>query len=177
MMRPAGTYARSAPPQSPAGKHDVSLREALADPRVRLGVGIAALLATASAVRPDRVGPGEARAFQAVNGLPDAVYPPAWVVMQLGAFGAVPAAAATAALAGDRELAGRLLVGGTGAWALSKLVKQIVRRPGRRCCFPEPAAAAVTPPVSDTCPGTLPSPSPLVPPPFPGSARRAEPSP
>ena len=41
----------------------------------------------------------------------------------------MPAAAATAWLAGDRELAGRLLVGGTGAWALSKLVKQAVRRP------------------------------------------------
>ena len=126
MTRPAGTDARSAPP---AGKHDVSLRAALADPRARLGVGIAALLATAGAVRHDRVSPWEARAFQDVNGLPDALYPPAWAVMQMGAFGAVPAAAATAWLAGDGELAGRLLVGGTGAWALSKLVKQIVRRP------------------------------------------------
>ena len=129
MTRPAGTYARSAPPQSPAGKHDLALPGALADPRARLGVGIAALLATAGAVRRDRVGPGEARAFRAVNGLPDSLYPPAWVVMQTGALGAVPAAAATAWLAGDGELAGRLLVGGTSAWALSKLVKQVVRRP------------------------------------------------
>jgi hypothetical protein len=36
-----------------------------------------------------------------------------------------------ALLAHDRELAGRLLAAGTGTWALSKLVKQIVRRPGR----------------------------------------------
>jgi len=42
---------------------------------------------------------------------------------------AVPVAAATAWLAGDGELAGGLLVGGTGAWAFSKLVKQVVRRP------------------------------------------------
>jgi membrane-associated phospholipid phosphatase len=49
--------------------------------------------------------------------------------MQLGAFGAIPAAAATAWLAGDRELAGRLLLGGTSTWALSKAVKQVVRRP------------------------------------------------
>ena len=112
----------------------------LADPRVRLGVGIAALLATAGAVRHDRVGPGESRAFRVVNGLPDSLYRPAWVVMQLGAFGAVPAAAATAWLAGEDDLAGRLLAGGTGAWALSKLVKQVVRRPrpvallpGTRC--------------------------------------------
>ncbi len=136
MARPAGTHASPAPPQAPAGKHEVSFREALTDPRVRLGVGIATLLATAGAVRHDRVGSGEARAFRAANGLPDALYPPAWVVMQMGAFGAVPAAAATAWLAGDGELAGRLLVGGAGAWALSKLVKQIVRRPRPTALLP-----------------------------------------
>ena len=101
----------------------------LADPRGRLCVGVAALLATAGAVRHDRVGPWEARAFRAVNGLPDSWQLPAWMVMQLGTLGAVPASAATAWLAGDGELAGRLLVGGTGAWGLSKVVKQIVRRP------------------------------------------------
>jgi glycosyltransferase 2 family protein len=101
----------------------------LADPRVRLGLGTAAMLGTALAVRRNRVGPGEARAFWAVNGLPDSLYLPAWAVMQLGALGAAPAAAGLAWLAGDGELAGRLLAGGTGAWALSKLVKQIVRRP------------------------------------------------
>lgn len=87
------------------------------------------MLVTAVAVRRDRVGRCESRAFRAVNGLPDALYPPAWLVMQLGALGAAPAAAGTAWLAGDRELAGRLLAGGTGTWALSKLVKQPVRRP------------------------------------------------
>jgi membrane-associated phospholipid phosphatase len=107
----------------------VDLREALGDPRARLGLGVAGLLATAGTVHRDRVGAAEARAFRAVNGLPDALYPPAWVVMQLGAFGAVPAAAAAAWRAGDGELAGRLLLGGTGAWALAKLVKQVVRRP------------------------------------------------
>jgi glycosyltransferase 2 family protein len=115
---------------------DLSLRAALADPRARLGVGIAALLATAGAVRHDRVGRREARAFQAANGLPDALYPPTWVIMQMGAFGAVPTAAAAAWLAGDGELAGRLLAGGTGAWALSKLVKQIVRRPRPTALLP-----------------------------------------
>ena len=107
----------------------MDLREALADPRARLGLGVVGLLATAGAVHRDRVGACEARTFRAVNGLPDALYPPAWVVMQLGAFGAVPASAFTAWRAGDGELAGRLLLGGTGAWALAKLVKQVVRRP------------------------------------------------
>jgi undecaprenyl-diphosphatase len=49
--------------------------------------------------------------------------------MQLGALGAVPAAATAALLAHDRELAGRLLAGGTASWALAKLVKRVVRRP------------------------------------------------
>ena len=118
----------------------VELREALADPRVRLGVGMATLLATAGVVHRDRVGAWEASAFRAVNGLPDALYPPAWVVMQMGAFGAVPASAATAWRAGDGELAARLLLGGTSAWAAAKLVKRVVRRPrpvallpGSRC--------------------------------------------
>jgi undecaprenyl-diphosphatase len=114
-----------------------SLSGMLDAPRIRLGIGITGLLATAGAVHRDRVAPGEARAFRAVNGLPDALYPPAWVVMQAGAFGAVPAAAAAAWLAGERELAGRLLAGGTGAWALSKLVKQIVRRPRPAAFLPD----------------------------------------
>ena len=99
------------------------------DPRVRLGAGAAALLVTALAVRRDRVGPAEAAAFRAVNELPGRLYPPAWVVMQLGTLGAAPTAAGVAWLAGDRELAGRLLAGGTSAWALSKVVKRLARRP------------------------------------------------
>jgi membrane-associated phospholipid phosphatase len=107
----------------------VEPREVLADPRARLGVGLATLLATAGAVRRDHVDAWEVTAFRAVNGLPDALYPPAWVVMQMGAFGAVPASAAAAWQAGDGELAARLLLGGTGAWAAAKLVKRVVRRP------------------------------------------------
>ena len=105
------------------------LGDLLADPRVRLGIGTAAVLVTAAAARHDRVGPGEAAAFRAVNGLPGSLYPPAWAVMQLGTVGAAPATAGVAWLAGDRELAGRLLAGGTSAWALSKVVKRMVGRP------------------------------------------------
>jgi undecaprenyl-diphosphatase len=112
----------------------------LTDPRIWLGAGTAAVLVTAAAVRRDHVGPSEDLVFRAVNGLPDSLYPPAWVVMQLGALGAAPAAATVAWLAADGELAARLLVSGTATWALSKLVKQMVRRPrpasllpGTRC--------------------------------------------
>jgi len=80
------------------------------------------------AARGDRVGPCEAKTFRAVNGLPDSIYVPTWVVMQLGTLGAAPAAAGAAWVAGEGELAVRLLAGGASTWALSKLVKRIVRR-------------------------------------------------
>lgn len=104
-------------------------RPMLADPRVRLGLGAAVTLLTAAAARGNHVGRTEARAFQAVNGLPDGIYRPVWVVMQLGTLGAAPAAAGVAWLAHDDELARRLLAGGTGTWVLSKVVKRLVRRP------------------------------------------------
>jgi glycosyltransferase 2 family protein len=109
--------------------HMRSAMALLADPRVRLGLGTAAILVTALSARRSRVGHCETKAFRAVNGLPGSLYIPAWVIMQLGTLGAAPAAAGAALLAHDRALAGRLLAGGTGTWALSKLVKQIVRRP------------------------------------------------
>ena len=121
---------------SPLRGRKRSLAHALADPRVRLGAGTASLLVTAIAVRRDRVGRCEAAAFRAVNDLPSWLYRPAWVVMQLGALGAAPAAAGVAWLARDRELAGRLLASGTGTWALSKVFKQMVRRPRPEALLP-----------------------------------------
>ena len=103
--------------------------ELLADPRVRLGAGAAGVLITAHAARAGTVGRGEARAFRAVNGLPDSLYPPLWLIMQFSALGAVPAVAGGAWLAGDRRLAARLLADGTATWALCKLVKRNVQRP------------------------------------------------
>jgi glycosyltransferase 2 family protein len=126
---PAPPPAARSPGRSPA--------RALADPRVRLAAGTVAMLATAAAARRGRVSRGEATAFRAVNGLPDSLYPPAWAMMQLGALGAAPASAGAAWLAGDRELAGRLLAGGTAAWALSKLVKRVVHRPRPAILLPD----------------------------------------
>ena len=76
------------------------------------------------------MGRGAARTFRAINGLPDWLYPPLWLIMQFGALGAVPAVAGGAWLAGDRRLEARLLADGTATWALPKLVKQNVQRPG-----------------------------------------------
>jgi glycosyltransferase 2 family protein len=103
--------------------------ELLADPRVRLGAGAAGVLITAHAARAGTVGRGEAPAFRAVNGLPDSLHPPLWLIMQFSALGAVPAVAGSAWLAGDRRLAARLLADGTVTWALSKVVKRNVQRP------------------------------------------------
>lgn len=128
------------PAPAPARVPPRSLAGVLASPRVRLGAGAAVVAVTALAVRHRDVRSWEASAFRAVNGLPSSAYPVAWACMQLGAFGAVPAAAGAAWLAGDRDLAARLLASGAGTWALAKLVKQVVRRPrpgallpGTRC--------------------------------------------
>ena len=97
-------------------------------PASRVGVGLLGLgLATVPSLR--RTPPGwEVRAFHRVNGLPDGMHAPVWVVMQMGALGAVPAAAGLAAATGRAGAARRMLIGGVGAWALSKVAKRVVRR-------------------------------------------------
>jgi membrane-associated phospholipid phosphatase len=114
----------------PAGKsRKRPVLESLADPKARLAIGAAATVITAAAVRGRPVGRHETTVFRAINDLPDSLYVPAWAVMQLGALGAAPVAAGGAWAAHDRKLSGRLLAGGVATWALSKLVKQLVRRP------------------------------------------------
>ena len=87
-------------------------------------------LVTAMAARRNRVTPGEAAAFRAVNDLPGWLYPPAWVVMQLGTLGAAPPQQparrgwpGTASWRADSWRAAR------SAWTLSKVVKRMVQRP------------------------------------------------
>src|SRR5712691_7347853 len=87
--------AALAPPRSSARNPARPPAGVLADPRVRLAAGTVAVLATAAAGR-NRVSRCEATAFRAVNGLPDSLYPPAWVIMQLGTLGAAPASAGAA---------------------------------------------------------------------------------
>src|SRR5579863_8923995 len=62
---PCVAYAQ--PMMRPASKHERALPAMLAAPGVQLGFGLAALLATAGAVRHDRVGPREVRAFRAAS--------------------------------------------------------------------------------------------------------------
>lgn len=94
----------------------------------RTAAGAAVLAGTLVPLRRDRIGRREQKAFRLVNDLPDPLYVAVWPVMQLGALGAAPVTAGVALARGDRPLAGRLLWGGTAAWALAKVVKRVVRR-------------------------------------------------
>ena len=60
--------------------------------------------------------------------MPDRLFAPVWLVMQLGALGSALAAAGAASLKGRHRLALRLLKAGTITWASSKVVKRVARR-------------------------------------------------
>jgi hypothetical protein len=101
----------------------------LADPDLRIGIGLAGLALSGLAVRERSIGRREAAVFRAVNGLPDELFLPAWVVMQAGTLAAGPVAGAVAWACGRPRLAGQLALGGVGSWALSKPIKRVYRRP------------------------------------------------
>jgi undecaprenyl-diphosphatase len=109
----------------------------LTDPHVRVATGLGLVGITAAMAREHRITTSEARVFRLVNNLPDALFAPAWPVMQLGNLIAAPVAAGVALAAGDRRLARRLLIGGTASWALSKVVKQGIRRPRPAALLPD----------------------------------------
>lgn len=115
----------------------MSIPGPLTDPRVRIGTGLGLLAITASLAREQAVTRSEARVFRLLNNLPDALFTPAWPVMQLGNLIAAPASAGVALAAGDRRLARRLLIGGSASWALSKVVKQAIRRPRPAALLPD----------------------------------------
>ena len=64
----------------------------LADPDLRIGIGVAGLALSGLAVRERSIGRREVAVFRAVNGLPDELFVPAWVVMQAGTLAAGPVA-------------------------------------------------------------------------------------
>jgi undecaprenyl-diphosphatase len=94
----------------------------------RLALGAAILVGATVPTRRPVPPPLELDCFDAVNGLPDSLYPPLYPLMQFGAFAAVPVTAAVVWLTGDHERAGRLLAAGTATWLLAKGVKRLVRR-------------------------------------------------
>jgi membrane-associated phospholipid phosphatase len=95
---------------------------------LRLAAAAVLLFLSSLPVRRDHVGPLEARIFEWLNGLPDALYWPMWAVMQCGNFFTVPLVTVIALAARRVRLALDVAVAGTGAWLLAKIVKQTVVR-------------------------------------------------
>jgi undecaprenyl-diphosphatase len=95
----------------------------------RAAFGAAVFVASVIPLRRGSVGSREQHVFRTVNSLPDRLYMPAWLVMQLGTVGAAPAAAALAWSRDERRLAARLLAAGATTWAASKVVKRVTQRP------------------------------------------------
>lgn len=87
----------------------------------------AALAVTAWTARHRRVGPCEERTFRVVNGAPDGLRAPLWLVMQSGSLGAVGVAAWATRTSPNVEWR-RVLLAGTAAWLAGKLVKPLVGR-------------------------------------------------
>ena len=87
----------------------------------------AVLVATARQARSRRVDACEERIFRIVNTAPDGIRIPVWLVMQSGSLGAV-GVAALAARRTASPVSVRVLVAGSAAWSLAKLIKPFVGR-------------------------------------------------
>lgn len=85
-------------------------------------------LLSALRARSGSVGPVEEAVFRRCNGVPDAVHPPVWLLMQSGSLGAVFVAAG--AVHRRRGGADSVIVAltGTGVWLGVKAVKPLVGR-------------------------------------------------
>ena len=95
---------------------------------VVLVAGLAVLGAGMLLVRASKVSGFEASIFRAVNDLPDLLYRPVWVVMQLGNSLAIVGAAAVAIAFRRFRLAMGLAVAGVSVYLLAELGKAIVDR-------------------------------------------------
>ncbi|WP_067891568.1 lysylphosphatidylglycerol synthase domain-containing protein [Actinomadura chibensis] len=109
------------PPRAPAtARHPADVL------RLAVGLGVCLSLAVFAAdgflLRP------EADAFRLVNDLPGWLFRPVEIVMQAGALGAVAATAAAALAVRRVRLAVDLTLGGSLAWLLAKLVKDLADR-------------------------------------------------
>ncbi len=87
-----------------------------------------ALSASARRARHRTVGREEAGVFRAVNGAPDAIHPPVWLLMQSGSLGAVFVVSGLLHRRGRARTAAMALATGTAVWAGAKVVKPFVGR-------------------------------------------------
>jgi membrane-associated phospholipid phosphatase len=108
-------------PAGAAGEH--SLRYALQVVFGSLGLYVTALWSS-----NQQVSGFERRAFVVMNGLPDALSPLLFPVMQAGSLLAVFITGGFALLARRPRLAGLIVLAGGSAWILAKFVKRVVER-------------------------------------------------
>jgi membrane-associated phospholipid phosphatase len=94
----------------------------------RFAAGAALVVGSGLLASRPTVHSAEERVFVAINGLDEGPGLPLRAAMQLGALGAVPVVSLVAAVAGRRQLALRLALGGAAAWLGAKLVKRTVGR-------------------------------------------------
>ena len=94
-----------------------------------IAVGAALFEISRRLARRPQVGRLEEDVFRAANGASDRLRVPVRAVMQAGTFVTVPLAAGMALALGRRDLAGRLVIGGTAAWFLARRVKPLGGRP------------------------------------------------
>ena len=89
------------------------------------GTGLIILSASIAKAREPAIGPGEARVFHAVNGLPNFLFPLLWPVMQLGNL-AVGTAAGLLVAIDDRDFT--VAVGVILAMVFKLVTERVVRR-------------------------------------------------
>jgi membrane-associated phospholipid phosphatase len=112
-------------PVAAARPHEAAFRHPMDAVRLALALGALVVLVAVS-----RGVPGwDADLFRLINDLPDAVELPIWLLMQAGWVGAVAVAASAAAAFRRFRFAVTLAMGGTLAWALAKVVKDVSGRP------------------------------------------------
>ncbi|MGH2776690.1 MAG: hypothetical protein ACRDJT_14840, partial [Actinomycetota bacterium] len=83
---------------------------------------------TTALIDPGEVGSAEAGVFEAINGLPGAVFPPLWMPMQFGNVLAVPALAMAALMFRHLRLSVGILLAGLSCWYLAREIKEVVGR-------------------------------------------------
>jgi len=95
---------------------------------LQVAVALAVLVLTAIPVRRP-IGLWEENVFGAINGLPDWLLAPVWLVMQAGNLLTVTIASLVALIARRIRQGLDLAVAGASAWLLAKVVKEIAGRP------------------------------------------------
>lgn len=93
-----------------------------------LGIAVVLLAMTTTLIEPHEVEDAESGIFEAINGLPGALFWPLWAPMQLGNVIAVPTLAAAALMFRHLRLSAGMLIAGLSCWYLARVIKDVVGR-------------------------------------------------